>query len=100
MVEDDRPRWEAIAQKAQEYREATLAKIQPHVQGIPTLLPRNVFEALRSKLSSQEIEITELPLESLLKQLHDGRLSAVIVTKAFLRRAALAQRFVGLLYFF
>ena len=97
MAKQDHLPWQAIAQEARDYRDATLATIQPPIPDISGQTPKNVFETLRSNLSVQEIEITELSPEKLLEHLRTGTLSAVAVTNAFLRRAGLAQKLVGLL---
>lgn len=97
MVRKLRPTWQAIAKEAQEYRDATIEKVRPPISDVDHEIPRNVFATIRSSLSAQEIEITELPAEKLLEYLQCGRFSAVSVTNAFLRRAAVAQKLVGLL---
>ena len=88
--------WHAIAQEAQKYRDKTLTKIMPSISdvGIPQKSSANVLESLRTRLSMREVEITELPVKSLLEQLRAGRLTAITVVEAFLRRAAMAQQLV------
>ncbi|KAI4214277.1 MAG: hypothetical protein L6R36_009433, partial [Xanthoria steineri] len=85
------PPWHAIAQEAQEYRDASLAKVQPPVSIGINAAPNNVSETLRSSLSSQELAVTELPIKDLLQQIRTRNITAVAITNAFLRRAALAQ---------
>jgi len=48
----------------------------------------------RVALEPDEVRITELPTEVLLNLLASGKVTATIVTKAFLRRAGLAQKLV------
>ena len=88
--------WQVVAQEAQRYRDASLAKVQPPCSDIPERPPLNVFETIRSCLPIQEVGITELAPERLLEMLRSGKLTAVTVTKAFLRRAVLAQKMVSL----
>ncbi|KAL8942558.1 MAG: hypothetical protein Q9216_001602 [Gyalolechia sp. 2 TL-2023] len=92
MVKKERPSWQTVAQEAHRYRDKTLAKIEPPVPNFPAEASRNVFETLRSCLSPQEVEVTELPPEKLSEQLRSRKYTAVLVTNAFLRRAALAQK--------
>ena len=48
----------------------------------------------RVALEPDEVRITELPTEVLLDLLASGKVTATTVTKAFLRRAGLAQKLV------
>ncbi|KAL8707607.1 MAG: hypothetical protein Q9220_007394 [cf. Caloplaca sp. 1 TL-2023] len=91
MVKKRHRQWQAVAEEAQAYRDASLAKIQPPVPDVHVLSSGNIFKTLRSDLSPEEIDITESPAERLLEQLRAGQLTAVAVTNAFLRRAAIAQ---------
>ena len=96
MVGKSPGKWQAVVEKARQYRDATLAGIEPPISEIPAKVPKNVFETLRSCLSLHEVQITELGVQELLDQLRNGQLTAVAVTNAFLRRAALAQKLVSL----
>ncbi|KAH0559589.1 hypothetical protein GP486_003892 [Trichoglossum hirsutum] len=84
--------WQDIAREAQEYRDASIAKVRPDVPPLPTVLPRNVINIPRNTLGEKEIQITEATPESLLSMLALGELTATAVTTAFLRRAGLAQK--------
>lgn len=95
MVEMEKRSWQAVAQEAQRYRDGTLSRIQPELPDMPTTVPKNVFETIRSKLSLEEIRITDSSVQLLLEQLHTGKITAVVVANAFLRRAAVAQKLVG-----
>lgn len=86
--------WQHTAQEAQEYRDASIARVQPEVPQLPPNLPPNVINIPGETLSQDEIQITETPPEDLLGLLASGGLTATIVTKAFLRRAGLAQKLV------
>lgn len=83
--------WKEIAQRAQRYRDASIALVEPPVPKVPDVLPLNVTPLPREHLSQAEIEITETLPEALLAKLAHGSLQCLDVTKAFLRRAALAQ---------
>lgn len=87
--------WQETAARVQQYRDSSL-RVEPPLSGIPGELPQNVTEIPRKVLSPEEFDITERSLEELLKLLASGELSSVTVTKAFLRRAALAQKLVSL----
>ena len=93
----DRPvkPWQDIAREAQDHRDQTIAAIQPEISNVPTELPLNVTNIPRQLLSAEELEITEQATEELLPKLASGKLSAIAVTHAFLRRAGLAQKLVG-----
>lgn len=86
--------WEVQAQRAQEQRHVSLAKVEPPLQGVPKPqdLPRNSLELVKTVLKPREIEITEsYKINELLALLRERQISVEEVTRAFLRRAALAQ---------
>ena len=83
--------WRTIAKKAQDYRDASIARIEPAVPHVHTDLPLNVTHIPRELLSQAEVTITESTSEELLAQLAQGSLTCLEVTTAFLRRAGLAQ---------
>jgi amidase len=87
-------RWQDIAQEAQQYRDASIARVWPDIPQLPEKLVKNVTEIPGTVLSQEEVHITEMPPEGLLSVLASGDLTAVAVTKAFLRRASLAQQLV------
>jgi amidase len=85
--------WEAIAQKAQEHRDATIALVQPSVSSISIKdLPLDSTPVPKTLLTAEEITITESNPTDLVSQLASGKLSSTEVTNAFLRRAAIAQQ--------
>ncbi|MCJ1295451.1 hypothetical protein MMC34_007014 [Xylographa carneopallida] len=84
--------WQEIAQEAQDYRNASIAKFDPDISRLPEILPRNVFGMLRQDLPQTEGKLTEKPPDELLKLLASGTVTATAVTTAFLRRASLAQK--------
>lgn len=86
--------WQTIAHEAQQYRDASISRIKPDVPQIPSNLPRNVMDIPGKLLSPDEIRITELPVEELADMLRLRKVSALVVTLAFLRRAGVAQKLV------
>ena len=96
----DRP-WQEIAQEAQDHRDASLARVQP---GLPAAferiqfseeLPKSSMPIPGKALHPRDFQITQTRPEELIKALASGDLSPTIVTTAFLRRAALAQKLVS-----
>ena len=86
--------WQEIAKIAQEYRDASIARVEPAVPEVPRELPRDVMLIPAELLDKEEVEITQTTTEDLLASIASGRLTSAAVTKAFLRRAGLAQRLV------
>lgn len=86
--------WQEIAKEAQEYRDASIGRIQPIITGLPSFLPKTVLSIPATVLSPLEIEITEMPPEDLVRKLADGHVTAKTATMSFLRRAAVAQKLV------
>lgn len=76
-------------------RDASIAKVQPAVPTITEKLPSNVTSLLGKVLTDEEISITQKPVQELLELLATGKLTAVVVIRAFLRRAAVAQNLVS-----
>lgn len=84
--------WEDKASLARAKRDAGLAKVEPKLEGIPDELPLSSQDLPKSVLTPREIEITEkYSVTELLKILKERKISVEEVTRAFLRRAALAQ---------
>jgi amidase len=88
--------WQETAKQMQEHRDETIAAIEPKLPDIPSELPLNVANIPKEILTERELELTESPPEDLITVLATGYVSSVEVTKAFLRRAALAQKLVRL----
>lgn len=90
--------WREVAREAQQYRDSTIAAVQPELQTLPPTLPKNVMAIAGQVLSDREKYITSLSVNSVLDALAGRcigeRLLAVDVVNAFLRRAALAQKLV------
>nr|AGN92219.1 LolN [Epichloe coenophiala] len=95
-------RWQEVAADCQQHRDATIAKIHPPIpdtQALESLFagrdPRDVSSIPTLVLSEEELAITSANVEDLVSRLASGDWSASTVLKAFLRRAALAQRLVN-----
>ncbi|KAF2795688.1 amidase [Melanomma pulvis-pyrius CBS 109.77] len=86
--------WESIAQKAQDFRDATIALVSPALPAI-TELPLDSTPVPKTILTAEEITITQSDPTDLVAQLASGALSSIQVTTAFLRRASLAQKLVN-----
>lgn len=85
--------WQEVAADRQAHRDSTISLIDPPLPEISDI-PLNTLPLAKQVLTPEEIEITESTVEDLAATLAKGELSAVTVTKAFLRRAALAQKAV------
>jgi hypothetical protein len=88
--------WEAVVSETRSAREAGLSKVEPKLLGVPDKLPRNSTGLAKLVLSQRELEITgNYTITRLLAALRQRKLSVEEVTRAFLRRAALAQAAVS-----
>jgi amidase len=85
--------WQEVAADRQKHRDATIAAIEPPVTDI-NYIPQYTIPLAKEFLTSEEIKITQTLVEELVPQLAKGELSSTTVIKAFLRRAALAQKAV------
>ncbi|KAG0645545.1 amidase [Hyphodiscus hymeniophilus] len=83
--------WQEVAADRQAYRDSTIALVEPPLSEISDI-PLNTIPLAKQVLTAEEINITESTVEDLAATIAKGELSAVTVTKAFLRRAALAQK--------
>jgi amidase len=91
--------WEDKAAWARAKRTASLAKVKPKLTGIPEpdALPQNSRDLPKDILSPREIELTEKHgIKDLLALLRERKVTVEEVTRAFLRRAALAHAAVRL----
>lgn len=88
--------WQETAKRTQEYRDKTVAAVNPPEVPIEQL-SLNVSKIPQDVLDPKDVELTETTPETLLKQLASGDITSVDLTKAFLRRAALAQKLVSYL---
>jgi amidase len=87
--------WQEVAADRQAHRDATIALIEPTIPNIANI-PLNTLPIAKQVLTAEEIKITESTVEGLAEAVAKSEFSAVTVTKAFLRRAALAQKAVCL----
>jgi amidase len=86
--------WQEKAAAARAQRDATLTKVQPALEGLPTTaeLPLDTRELPKSFLTARELEITEqYTITELLAALRERKISVEEVTRAFLRRAVVAH---------
>lgn len=91
----EKPAWQEIAKRAQDYRDSTL-NLDPPVPDVPADLPLDVSAIPKTLLSPEAVAITQTPPEILVKSLASGRLTSLTVTTAFLQRAGVAQKLVCL----
>ncbi|KAK9773857.1 putative Amidase signature domain-containing protein [Seiridium cardinale] len=84
--------WQDRASEARRHRDEGLARVQPALEGLPRALPKNSTGLAKALLTPREFELTEkYTATDLLYKLRTKELSSEAVTRAFLRRAALAQ---------
>lgn len=86
--------WQKKVDLARAKRDASLAKVFPILNGVPDAsdLPLSSQDLPKAVLSAREIEITEhYTVTKLIELLRERRVTVEEVTRAFLRRAALAQ---------
>ncbi|KAL8792910.1 MAG: hypothetical protein Q9195_004487 [Heterodermia aff. obscurata] len=89
------PDWRKTASKVQDYRVQSLQKVHPPLPEIPIDLPKGITHLPQQLLSQREMVITDSSPECLLSYLIAGKWSSDEVTRAYLRRAALAQELVN-----
>ncbi|KAL1301940.1 hypothetical protein AAFC00_002399 [Neodothiora populina] len=88
--------WQEKAQEARDYRDASLAKVKPPIGPLPLSLPVNSLELPKQHLTPREYELTqEYDAIQLLAMLKEKEVTSEELTRAFLRRAALAQAAVN-----
>jgi amidase len=77
-------------------RDQSLAAVEPALDfsQLPKPLPKNVIPLAKNVLTKEELAITGLDVPELLGAIKTKQYTCVTVTKAFLRRAALAQKLV------
>jgi hypothetical protein len=87
--------WQETARQVQAVRDRSIEAVDPYVAAFPEKPKGRVIDTPRKYLTSTEQAITESPAETLVASLAAGKLTAVAVTNAFLRRAAIAQKLVS-----
>lgn len=88
--------WQDVAKEAQDYRDASINRVEPAIPAVPQVLPQDRTDVPKSLLSAEEVLITQTAPENLLNSLASGKLTSTAVVKAFLRRAGVAQALVSL----
>ncbi|KAK7515221.1 amidase family protein [Phyllosticta citriasiana] len=84
--------WKEKSQSARDYRDASLAKVDPPIAKLPDPLPLSSQELPGKYLTPREYELTHnFDAIELLGMLRRRELSSEELTRAFLRHAALAQ---------
>ena len=86
--------WQEISQEKKNHRDRSIAQIQPTLPELPPDLPPNVVQIPSRVLPEDENNIATKSPESLVSELASGSLTSEQVTKAFLRRAIIAQKLV------
>lgn len=87
--------WQDIVREAQGRRDESVALVTPKLPKLPDPLPATVVGVPSQILTLEELKITEMLPEDLLKSLASGSLTTAAVTAAFLRRAVVAQKLVS-----
>ncbi|KLJ09097.1 hypothetical protein EMPG_15479 [Blastomyces silverae] len=88
--------WEEKAQAVRDYRDATLAKVDPPLAPLPDPLPLNAIDLPKQLLTAREYELTQnYDAIALLRMLRAKEVTSEELTRAFLRRAAIAQHAVN-----
>ncbi|KAF2623063.1 amidase [Macroventuria anomochaeta] len=84
--------WEARAEIPRKIRDDSLLKVQPPLRGMPAVPPQNSQTLPNLVLTPRELELTQgYSANELLAKLKTKELSSEELTRAFLRRAAVAQ---------
>jgi amidase len=85
--------WEQKVAEERARRDASIAKLEPQLQALPTELPLSSQKLPSEFLTDREIEITErYTVPQLLAALKARKISVEEVTRAFLRRAVIAHQ--------
>ncbi|OQV00659.1 hypothetical protein CLAIMM_06126 [Cladophialophora immunda] len=84
--------WVEKAKSARDYRDETLSKVDPPLEPLPDPLPLSSQDLPKKYLTPREYELTQnYDAVELLEMLRSKKLTSEELTRAFLRRAALAQ---------
>ncbi len=91
MISKEEP-WVEKAKSARDYRDETLKKVDPPFENLPDKLPLSSQELPKKYLTEREYELTQnYDAIELLEMLRTKKVTSEELTRAFLRRAALAQ---------
>jgi hypothetical protein len=77
--------------EAREFRDSSISRVEPPLSTLPDPLPKNVTRIANSVLSPEELKITSYDAVELIQAIREKVFTCEAVTRAFLRRAALAQ---------
>ncbi len=89
--------WEQKAKEARDLRYFTLSKVDPPFEKLPDPLPLSSQDLPKQYLTPREYELTQnYDAVELVEMLRTKKLTSEELTRAFLRRAALAQYAVRL----
>jgi amidase len=80
--------------EAREFRDASISRVKPPLSPLPTPLPKNVTRIANDILTSEELKITSYDAVELIQAIREKVFTCETITRAFLRRAALAQKLV------
>ena len=84
--------WVERAKSARDYRDETLSKVEPPFEPLPDPLPLSSQELPKKYLTPREYELTQnYDAIELIEMLRIKKVKSEELTRAFLRRAALAQ---------
>jgi amidase len=95
MAHQEDAAWQDLARQVQSRRDSSIAELGLNPSSVPPISSGRAITVPRQHLSASEIAITESSAHSLLASLAEGKLTAIEVTKAFLKRAAIAQKLVS-----
>lgn len=84
--------WQEKAKEARDLRDETLSKVDPPFENLPDPLPLSSQDLPKQYLTPREYELTQnYDAIELLEMLCGKKTTSEELTRAFLRRAALAQ---------
>ena len=84
--------WAEKAKGARDYRDETLSKVDPPLEPLTDPLPLSSQDLPKRYLTPREFELTQnYDAIELLEMLRSRKVTSEELTRAFLRRAALAQ---------
>ncbi|CZS94214.1 related to general amidase [Rhynchosporium agropyri] len=82
----------SLIAQARKVRDDSINEVTPPLAALPDPLPKNVMSLFKENLTEEEIKITSYDVPGLLEIIGGKVYSCETVTRAFLRRAALAQK--------
>ncbi|KAJ6062368.1 uncharacterized protein N7446_006488 [Penicillium canescens] len=98
VVPQQKLSWQESARQVQAVRDRSIEQADPAIAALPDTHTGRVIDFPRKHLSQTEIAITESSAETLVASLATGKLTAITVTNAFLRRAAIAHKLTNCIY--